>query len=166
PEIGSATANPALCRMLVAFSSRLDRLLSVYSLPSSSRPPSPATVSLRQLLSEIDRKLLRLMESVHLPPAEAEVAVTPVSLSANGIKFATDEAYSQDDFVEIRLFLGGTNPCWLVACGRVVRVWGLPAGRREVAASFVDMDESIRQAIRTYGLQLQRDDLMRLRGWG
>jgi hypothetical protein len=90
----------------------------------------------------------------------------PVSLSAAGIRLLTRDAFAMGQFVEVQMLLTVYAPVWIVVYGEVTRFSQEQDGEHEVAISFADMDEDIRDMINYYTLRRQREIIRKHRGYG
>ena len=120
-----------------------------------------------EMLVDIQNKLGLVLErlfqqSEGLTQAECK----PVSLSAAGIALMTSEPFALDQFVEVQMLLTIHAPVWIVVYGKVTRFVEMEAGENELAISFADMDEDIRDMINYYTLKRQRELIRKQRGYG
>ncbi|MCX7794612.1 MAG: PilZ domain-containing protein [Thermodesulfovibrionales bacterium] len=111
-----------------------------------------------RMLNEINNKLnilLKYMEKekeISLP----RVRYQKVNISAGGIRFLNDEPVSKGDIMELSMQLNTCPPLNIITYGEVVRVTERD-GKYEVALSFKDTEDEIREAILRYTLQRQRE---------
>ena len=120
-----------------------------------------------EMLVDIQTKLGMILEKLFqqnegLTQAECK----PVSLSAAGIGLLTRETFALGQFVELQMLLSMHTPVWIVVYGEVTRFVQMEAGENEVAVSFADMDDDIRDMINYYTLKRQREIIRKQRGYG
>ncbi|OGR01062.1 MAG: hypothetical protein A2505_09835 [Deltaproteobacteria bacterium RIFOXYD12_FULL_55_16] len=151
--------DPSFALMLLDASAKLNRLFEFYKLPKYNEEKD-FKPSLSQLLLQINAKLETILDFHHIARHEEEPRVGEVSLSASGIKLAANETFVVGDFVEIHLLLSMDQPCWVVVGGSVVRVTPFPEGGCQVAAHFTPTSATIQDAITTYALKKQKEQLI------
>jgi len=151
--------DPSFALMLLDAGAKLDLLFELYKLPRYNEEKN-FKPSLSQLLLQINTKLERLLDFHHIARRQEEARVGEVSLSAGGIKLTSNESFGLGDFVEIHLLLYMDQPCWVVVGGSVVRATPLPEGGCQVAVHFTPTNAAIQDAISTYALRKQKEQLI------
>lgn len=120
--------------------------------------------SLWKMLVNISRKLDILIEKLSL---ESEgltgIDYKPVNLSASGIRFISSEKFDRGDGVEVKMLLPTHPPTGIVAYGCVVRTSQIDDGKYEVALSFSEMNDDVRDEVIRYTINRQREILKRKR---
>lgn len=152
--------------MLIEVNAKLDLLLVRQQIQCEGvHDESPATLSMNQLLTQINIKLEYLLGAHNLPRSEERVRIVTASLSAGGIKLPTEENLAPGDLVEVRMLLTiGSAPFWIVVGGKVVRSRALPTGKREVVIRFIEVNEPVQDEITRFALLSQKKQLMARRG--
>lgn len=151
--------------VLIEVNSKLDLLLSAQNLSAkATKGTEAAKLSISQLLLQVNIKLEHLLSANHLSRPDDRVRIDTVSLSASGIKLITEDTFSPGDLVEVRMLLNINKPFWVVVGGSVVRTTPLSESKHEVAISFADMDEMIRDEISRYALVDQKKQILARRG--
>ncbi len=131
--------------------------------PYEFEEPDPSiNPKLWRLLTEINTKLNILMERLNPVDDRALPVQQRVNISAGGIRFVTDEEVSRGDMMEIKMLLPTCPPLNIITYGEVVRAVEKD-GRYEVALSFRETEEEVREAILRYTLQKQRELLRKKR---
>lgn len=151
--------DPSFALMLLDASAKLNSLFEFYKLPRYNEEKN-FKPSLSQLLLQINAKLEIILDFHHIARRQEEPRVGEVSLSASGVKLAANEIFTVGDFVEIHLLLSMDQPCWVVVGGSVVRVTPLPEGGCQVAARFTPTNAIIQDAISSYALKKQKEQLI------
>lgn len=151
--------NPSFALMLLEANTKLDLLSASCKLPRYDEEKD-LQPSMTQLLLQINTKLEQLLDFHHIVRAREEIRVGETNLSASGIKLTANEALAPGDMVEVHLLLSSDLPCWIVAGGSVTRVNQLPDGGFEVAIQFTATNWAVRDAIATYALKKQKDQLI------
>ena len=145
--------------MLLEANARLDLLSATYKLPRYNEEKD-LQPSMTQLLLQINTKLDNLLD-FHLVARHKEATrVGEVSLSASGIKLTCHEPFAPGDLVEVHMLLSTDQPCWLVVGGSVARSTPLPEGGHQVAIQFAATNGAIQDAIATYALRKQKEQLI------
>lgn len=155
----SEEVNTSFALLLIEINTKLDLLLGEAASrerPAGKRPPQ---VSLGQLLYQASAKTDQLLARQHIERPEDAIRVDEVSLSASGIKLCTMNNISVGDVVEVRMLLNTNQPVWVLVGGSVVRVTVAPEGDREAAVNFLPMADPVRNAITTYALKKQKEQL-------
>ncbi|HCC55567.1 MAG TPA: hypothetical protein DEQ20_11735 [Desulfobulbaceae bacterium] len=145
--------------MLLEANARLDLLSATYKLPRYNEEKD-LQPSMTQLLLQINTKLEQLLDFHHIVRQQEETRIGETNLSASGIKLNSPEAFATGDTVEVHLLLSSELPCWIVAAGSVTRTTQLPDGGFEVAIKFAATNWAIRDAIATYALKKQKNQLI------
>lgn len=151
--------NPSFALMLLEANTKLDLLSASCKLPRYNEE-NDLQPSMTQLLLQINTKLEQLLDFHHIVRAQEETRVGETNLSASGIKLTASEALAPGDMVEVHLLLASDLPCWIVAGGSVTRATSLPDGGFEVAIQFTATNWAVRDAIATYALKKQKDQLI------
>ncbi|MBF0538937.1 MAG: PilZ domain-containing protein [Nitrospirae bacterium] len=87
-----------------------------------------------------------------------------VNLSASGMSLNVKEKYRLRDCVEVKILLPTSPPVGIIVYGIVVRVkelMDMPGS--EIAITFIDMEEDVRDELIQYALKRQREILRRQR---
>lgn len=150
---------PAFALLLIEANAKLDRLLEFYRLPRYNEEKD-FKPSLGQILLQISTKLDKLLDFHNISRDMNAPRVGEVSLSAGGIRLTASEDFAVGDAVEVHLLLSSGEPCWVVTGGSVVRVEPLPEGGCRVAVEFSQSNAAIRDAIATYALKKQKEQLI------
>ena len=151
--------DPSFTLMILEAEAKLGVLLDFYKLPRQNEEKD-SQPSMTKLLLQINTKLERLLDFHHIARRQEEARVGEVSLSAGGIKLTSNESFGLGDFVEIHLLLYMDQPCWVVVGGSVVRATPLPEGGCQVAVHFTPTNAAIQDAISTYALRKQKEQLI------
>ncbi len=133
----------------------------IMEIPETGQPQHGLEPAIWRLLFEINKKLDMLLEEKGFS-SEEEIRPQPVNISAGGIRFLTDEKVSKGDLMEIRMHLCSCPPLKIITYGEVVRVIE-KNNKYEVAVSFKNSEEEVREAILRYTLQKQRELLKKQR---
>ena len=113
--------------------------------------------NLFKMLTAIDAKLNLILERLSAQDMGLAAADNyQVNLSEGGICLTLSEPYEVGDMIEIRLMLPTIPYSALVVCGRVERVVKLAEGAFELAVTFIDMEDDVRNVLSRYILQRQR----------
>jgi len=117
-----------------------------------------------KMLVDINSKLGLILERLN-PDSESllKAESKAVSISGAGICFAMDERVENGDMVEVKMLLPNIVPIGIVTYGKVVRVTQSECGQYNVALSFKDIEDEIRDEIIQYTLKRQRDIMKRQR---
>ncbi|MBF0608534.1 MAG: PilZ domain-containing protein [Candidatus Magnetobacterium sp. LHC-1] len=87
-----------------------------------------------------------------------------VNISASGMSLNVNERYSVRDCVEVKMLLPTSPPVGVIVYGVVVRVRDLKTiANSEIAITFIDMEEDVRDELLQYTLKRQREILRRQR---
>lgn len=127
--------------------------------------PDPSiNPKLWRMLNELNNKLNIILKYIE---KEKEISLPQmgyqkVNISAGGIRFLSDEPVSKGDIMEVSMQLNTCPPLCIVTYGEVVRVRE-NNDKYEVALSFKNIEEEIKEAILRYTLQRQRESLKRER---
>jgi len=151
--------DPSFALMLLEANARLDLLSASCKLPRYNEEKD-LQPSMTQLLLQINTKLEQLLDFHHIVRQQEETRIGETNLSASGIKLNSPEAFATGDTVEVHLLLSSELPCWIVAAGSVTRTTQLPDGGFEVAIKFAATNWAIRDAIATYALKKQKNQLI------
>lgn len=124
-------------------------------------PPDPSVnPRLWKMLADMNVKINLIMEKLCI---EDEGMMSSgnrhVNLSASGIRFSAGEHCKVGDLVELKMLLPASPPLGLIIYGRVVRIKDMDHGEKEIAVSFVDMDDEVREEIIRFNIRRQRDML-------
>lgn len=135
--------------------------------PDQQFPEDNLQFHIWKKLIDIDQKLNFLLEKLVTKP-ENGPDITPCStwLGETGIRLITSVDLTPGDEVELRLLVPLQPPAWLTLYGMVSRVDCSESRNRDVTITFTDMDDDIRQMIRYYLLNRQREMIRRLKGFG
>jgi hypothetical protein len=133
----------------------------IMEIPETGQSQQGLDSAILRLLLEINKKLDMLLEE-RGNSGEEEIRPQPVNISAGGIRFLTDEKVSKGDLMEIRMHLCTCPPLKIITYGEVVRVTE-KNNKYEVAVSFKNSEEEVREAILRYTLQKQRELLKKQR---
>jgi c-di-GMP-binding flagellar brake protein YcgR len=133
----------------------------IMEIPETGQSQQGLDSAILRLLLEINKKLDMLLEE-RGNSGEEEIRPQPVNISAGGIRFLTDEKVSKGDLMEIRMHLWTCPPLKIITYGEVVRVIE-KNNKYEVAVSFKNSEEEVREAILRYTLQKQRELLKKQR---
>jgi|GEM_PF-277246 len=133
----------------------------IMDIPETGQFQQGLDSAILKLLLEINKKLDILLEERGFSPEE-EIRPQPVNISAGGIRFLIDEKVSKGDLMEIRMHLCTCPPLKIITYGEVVRVTEKD-NKYEVAVSFKNSEEEVREAILRYTLQKQRELLKKQR---
>jgi hypothetical protein len=115
-----------------------------------------------KMLVDIHSKLGLILERLN-PDSESLMNVESklVNISAAGICFVMDEKVEKGDMVEIKMFLHDVLPVGIATYGRVIRAVDSGNGQYNVALSFKDIEDEIKEEIIQYTLRRQREILKR-----
>ncbi|MBF0316716.1 MAG: PilZ domain-containing protein [Nitrospirae bacterium] len=87
-----------------------------------------------------------------------------VNISASGMSLNVSERYKARDCVEVKMLLSTSPPVGIIVYGVVVRVKELrDMSASEIAITFIDMEENVRDELIQYTLKRQREILRRQR---
>ncbi len=129
----------------------------IIELSEFEKPDPSISPGLWRLLNEINAKLDLILQSLDRDyKGLQEPRYQKVNLSAGGIRFITDEPVSRGDIMEIHMQLNTCPPLNIITYGEVVRV-NEKDGKYEIALSFKDIEDEIRETILRYTLQRQRE---------
>ena len=151
--------DPSFALMLLEANAKLD-LLSIFYQQPRNKEEKELKPSLTHLLLQINTKLDSLLDSHGIAREQQATRVGEVSLSASGIRLTTHETLAAGDLVEAHLLLSADQPCWVVVGGLVTRANPLPEGGCQVAIQFTSTNAAIRDAIATYALRKQKEQLI------
>ncbi|MBU4176973.1 MAG: PilZ domain-containing protein [Desulfurivibrionaceae bacterium] len=154
--------DPSFALMLLEANTKLDLLFKFYKL-SRYNEEKNLKPSLAQLLLQVNSKLDSLLDFHLIARPQETTRVGEVSLSASGIKLTSHETLAAGDLVEVHMLLSTDQPCWVVVGGSVARVHPLPEGGNQVAIQFTATNGAIQEAIATYALRKQKEQLMNQR---
>jgi hypothetical protein len=119
-----------------------------------------------EMLVEINNKLSLILEKLSFESEGLTRAESrQVSLSAAGISIKSRETYDIGTPLEVQMLIKTTSASWVVVYGEVARVEELGQGEYEIAISFFDMDDEVRDMINYYTLKCQREIIRRQRGY-
>jgi len=111
-----------------------------------------------RLFSYINTKLDIILDRMNaMDPWLDQAEKTPVSISEGGIQFISRHAFRKGDLLEIKILLSTSPGLSIAVYARVKRANALPNQSCDIAAQFVDMEESVQEVIYRYILQRQRD---------
>lgn len=124
-------------------------------------PDLPAALihRLTRIETKLDLILARIAAINRDPPPPSR----QVCLSASGIQLSTPVPLTEGDTVEVRLMISVEDKTWLVLYGRVSRSVTRVGGETDVAVCFFDMDLAVREALISYTLRRQREQIRRQR---
>jgi hypothetical protein len=151
--------DPSFALMLLEANTKLDLLFEFYKTPKYN-DEKDLKPSLTQLLLQVNTKLDTLLDFHHVARLPETTRVGEVSLSASGIKLTTQEPLAEGDLVEVHMLLSTDQPCWVVIGGSVARTNPLPEGGNQVAIQFTTTNATIQDAIATYALRKQKEQLI------
>lgn len=151
--------DPSFALMLLEASAKLDLLFAFYKMPRYNEEKD-LKPSMTQLLLQINTKLDSLLDFHLIARQPKTTRVDEVSLSASGIKLISHEPLAAGDIVEVHLLLIADQPCWVVVGGSVARTNPLPEGGCQVAIQFASTNGAIQDAIATYALRKQKEQLI------
>ncbi len=151
--------DPSFALMLLEANAKLDLLFEFYKLSRYNEEKDLKT-SMPQLLLQINTKLDNLLDFHHIARRKEATRVGEVSLSASGIKLTCHEPLAAGDLVEVHMLLSTDQPCWVVVGGSVARANPLPEGGYQVAIQFAATNPAIQDAIATYALRKQKEQLI------
>ena len=151
--------DPSFALMLIEASAKLDLVSDFHKMPKYNEEKD-YTPTLTQLLLQINTKLDSLLDFHRIARRKDATRVGETSLSASGIRLVSDETLAVGDIVEVRMLLPSDQPCWVVVGGAVIRVDSLPEGGCQVAVQFTPANGAIRDAIATYALRKQKEQLI------
>lgn len=151
--------DPSFALMLLEANAKLDLLFEFHRLPRSGEEKD-LKPSLTQLLLQLNAKLDALLDLQQIARPRETTRVGAVSLSASGIKLISHESLAAGDLVEVHLLLTTDQPCWIIVGGSVARATPLPEGGNEVAVRFATENRAIQDAIATYALRKQKEQLI------
>lgn len=137
-------------------SSRITRG-EIIELSEFDRPDPSINPKLWRLLNEINGKLNMILKILDKDYKDmVDYRYQKVNLSAGGIRFISDEPVSKGDIMEVMMKLNTCPPLNIITYGEVVRV-NEKDSKYEVALSFKDAEDEIKEAILRYTLQRQRE---------
>lgn len=151
--------DPAFALILIETSAKLDSLLEHCKLPRYNEEKD-FTPSMFQVLLQINTKLEKLLDFHKITRKQEEPRVGEVNLSGGGIKLEANEKLAPGDAVEVHMLLSSEQPCWVVAGGSIIRSEPLPGGGCRVAVQFTQSNAAIQDAIATYALKKQKEQLI------
>ncbi|MFZ3046441.1 MAG: PilZ domain-containing protein [Desulfatirhabdiaceae bacterium] len=132
--------------------------------PDQKFPEENFQLHIWKKLIDIDQKLNFLLEKLVVKPEDdQDVQQCSVWLSETGIRLITTEDLKIDEAVEVRLLVPLQPIAWLILYGIVSRVDSPDSRSRDVTIVFSNMDDDIRQMIRYYLLNRQREMIRRLK---
>jgi hypothetical protein len=135
--------------------------------PDQQFPEDNLQFHIWKKLIDIDQKLNFLLEKLVVKPEDGQnIQPCSVWLGETGIRIITCEDLTPGDEVELRLLAPLQPPAWLTLYGIVSRVDCSESRNRDVTIVFTNMDDDIRQMIRYYLLNRQREMIRRLKGLG
>lgn len=132
--------------------------------PSETSQDAPSIdPQLWRLLNDINTKLNLILERLNLlDQATPKMEAQKVNISAGGIRFISDEAVQKGDIMEVRMHLPTCPPLNIITYGEVVRALK-KNDKYEIALSFRETEDEVREAILRYTLQKQREQLRKSR---
>ena len=151
--------DPSFALMLLEANAKLDLLFEFYKLPKYNETKD-LKPSMTQLLLQINTKLDNLLDFHLIARRQEATRVGEVSLSASGIKLTSHAKFMAGDLVEVHMLLHTDQPCWVVIGGSVARATPLPEGGCQVAIQFTATNGAIQDAIATYALRKQKEQLI------
>lgn len=135
----------------------------IIELSEFEEPDPSISPKLWRLLNEINGKLNMILKILDKDYKEFhDYKYQKVNLSAGGIRFITDEPVSKGELMEVSMQLNTCPPLNIITYGEVVRV-NEKDGKYEIALSFKDIEDEIKEAILRYTLQRQRELLKKER---
>lgn len=151
--------DPSFALMLLEANAKLDLLFAFYKMPryNEAKDLKP---SMTQLLLQINTKLDNLLDFHLIARQQEATRVGEVSLSASGIMLTSHETLAAGDVVEVHMLLYTDQPCWVVVGGSITRANPLPEGGCQVAIQFAPTNGAIQDAIATYALRKQKEQLI------
>ena len=151
--------DPSFALMLLEANAKLNLLFEFYKLPQFNEEKD-LKPTMSQLLLQINTKLDTLLDFHRITRQQETARVGEVSLSACGIKLISHEPLTAGDLVEVHMLLATDQPCWVVVGGSVLRTTPLPEGGCQVAIQFATTNAAIQDAISTYALRKQKEQLI------
>jgi len=151
--------DPSFALMLLDANGKLNLLFDFYKV-SRYNEEKDLKPSMTQLLLQINTKLDNLLDFHHIARGKEATRVGEVSLSASGIKLTSHEPLAPGDLVEVHMLLSTDQPCWVVVGGSVARSTPLEEGGHQVAIQFAATNGAIQDAIATYALRKQKEQLI------
>ena len=151
--------DPSFTMMLLEANAKLDLLFAFYQQPRD-KEEKDLQPSLTHLLLKINAKLDALLDFHDIAREQEATRVGEVSLSASGIRLVSHETLAAGDLVETHMLLLADQPCWVVVGGLVTRANPLPEGGCQAAIQFTSTNAAIRDAIATYALRKQKEQLI------
>lgn len=151
--------DPSFALMLLDANAKLDLLFEFYKIPRYNEEKD-LKPSLTQVLLQLNTKLDGLLDFHLIARQQEATRVGEVSLSASGIQLVTHETLEDGDLVEVHILLPADQPSWVVIGGSVARTTPLPEGGFQVAIHFSAANGSIQDAIATYALKKQKEQLI------
>lgn len=129
----------------------------IIELSEFDQPDPSISPKLWRLLNEINGKLNMILKILDKDYKDmVDYRYQKVNLSAGGIRFISDEPVSKGDIMEVMMQLNTCPPLNIITYGEVVRV-NEKDSKYEVALSFKDAEDEIKEAILRYTLQRQRE---------
>lgn len=141
----------------------LPSLTSEWSGASMSEeiPDEAIHPHLWKALVQINRKLDLLFDHLHSQEEGISRAETrKVCLSATGLRLRIKERFETGEPVEIKIFLTGNNPVWLLLYGEIARIEGTGTGEWEAAIDFAAMGDEVRDTLIFYTMNRQRETII------
>jgi PilZ domain len=158
-RLDPATGIGLKSRVIPGFGVGLTNFVGDDSAENESIPPA-----LQAMLMQIDNKLNLILEKLFLADAElAHVESREISISAAGMRFKAWESVNVGDTVEIKLLILSQEAIWLVLFGMVKRMEPVEGGVNEVAIEFLEMEESVQEALIRYTLRRQGEIIRKQR---
>ena len=122
--------------------------------------------NLLRMLTAIDAKLNLIMERLLAQDSGlANVENRQVNLSEGGICLTLPDEYAVGDLVEIKMMLSSIPYSVLLVYGLVERVQKLAEDAFEVALTFIEMEDDVREVLSRHILQRQRGMLRNQLGY-
>jgi hypothetical protein len=113
--------------------------------------------NLLRMLTAIDAKLNLILERLLAQDSGlTNVENRQVNLSEGGICLTLPDAYTVGDLIEIKMMLSSIPYSVLLVYGMVERVQKLAEDAFEVAVTFIEMEDDVREALSRHILQRQR----------
>lgn len=122
--------------------------------------------NLLRMLTAIDAKLNLILERLLAQDSGlANVENRQVNLSEGGICLTLPDAYAVGDLIEIKMMLSSIPYSVLLLYGLVERVQKLAENAFEVALTFIEMEDDVREVLSRHILQRQRGMLRNQLGY-
>jgi c-di-GMP-binding flagellar brake protein YcgR len=111
------------------------------------------------LLSEMNRKLDRILANLEKDEDSHSLGTIPVNISGSGIRFPVKERIKAGNLLAIKTVLPLSPPVSMVFLGEVTRVREKGEGEFEIALKYMAIDETDREQIVHYGFKRMRESI-------